>query len=112
MSKQPYLIGLFRFSNNMNFGLLDFWILFGISGYISGSKRATGDPLVSEQQEFKGFFRFSKENWILDLWTSVFLYSCISDLFGGISDHILGTTRATRDPLVPKQPDFWTLVFL
>ena len=43
-------------------GFLDFWIsgFFGISGYISATERATGNPLVSNRPDFRGHFGFSK----------------------------------------------------
>jgi len=36
---------------------LDFWI-FWISGNISATKRATGNPLVSKRTDFRGLFGF------------------------------------------------------
>ena len=41
-------------------GFLDFWIsgFFWISGYISATKRATRNPLVSKRPDFLGLFGF------------------------------------------------------
>merc|ERR1712055_1085796 len=66
VSKRPDFRGLFGFSKK-NYGLdfwisgfLDFWIsgFFWISGYISATKRATGDPLVSKRPDLRGLFGF------------------------------------------------------
>jgi len=88
-------------------GFLDFWIsgFFWISGYISATKRATGDPLVSKRPDFRGLFGFSKKNYGLDFWISGFLDFWISGFFW-ISGYISATKRATGDPLVSKRPDF------
>ena len=60
-----FLRAFWIFQKNMKFwisGFLDFWIsgFFWISGYISATKRATGDPLVSKRPDFRGLFGFSK----------------------------------------------------
>ena len=78
MSKRPDFRGLFGFSKT-NYGLdfwisgfLDFWIsgFFWISGYISATKRATGDFLMSKRPDFRGLFGFSKK---MTFWISGFL---------------------------------------
>ena len=66
VSKRPKFWGLFRFSNkNRIFGFLDFCIsvflyfcIFWISGHISGTKRATGDFLMSKRPDFQGLSDF------------------------------------------------------
>ena len=111
VSKRPDFRGLFGFSKK-NYGLdfwisgfLDFWIsgFFWISGYISATKRATDDFLMSKRPDFLGLFRFPKKELIFG-----FLYFCISVFlyFFWISGHISGTKRATGDLRVSKQPDF------
>ena len=80
MSKRPDFLGLFRFSEEMDFldfcisVFLDSWVFIWISGHISGTKRATADPLVSKRPELCGLFRFSEETELLDFLVSGFLY--------------------------------------
>ena len=89
----------------MNCGFLDFWIssFFWISFHIFGTRRATGDPLVSKRPKFLGLYRFTKKLDFLGFWISGFL-----DFFPffWISVHIFGNKRATGDPLVSKWPKF------
>ena len=42
----------------LDFCISGFLYFFWISGHISGTKRATGDPLVSKRPDFQGLFRF------------------------------------------------------
>ena len=63
----------------MNCGFLDFWIssFFWISFHIFGTRRATGDPLVSKRPKFLGLYRFTTEIiffGFLDFWISGFLH--------------------------------------
>jgi len=93
MSKRPDFRGLFVFSKKITFrisGFLDFWILgfFWISGYISATKRATGDPLVSKRPDFLGLFGFSKK---MTFWISGFLD--LSPNFFGFVDEICWICR-------------------
>ena len=86
-------------------GFLDFFISgFIFSGYISATKRATGDFLMSKRPDFRGLFGFSKKNYGLDFWISGFLDFWISGFFW-ISGYISVTKRATGDPLVSKRSE-------
>ena len=91
--------GLSDFQKNLIFEFLEFWIsvflyYFWISGHILGTKRATGDPLVSKRPYFSGLFKFSGLLYI-------FWISC----------YISGTKRAMGDPLVSKRLHFLISVF-
>ena len=58
-NEKSYL--LFRFSKKRFFAFLDFWIFVffgGICNHISGTKSATGDPLVSKRPDFGGLFSY------------------------------------------------------
>ena len=87
-------------------GFPDFWIygflyFFWISCYISGTKRATRDPLVSKQQDFQGLFRLSKK---LNFRISGFLY------FWGDFLLYLGNEKSYQRSVSPKNSvflDFW-----
>ena len=80
-------------------------VIFWISGHISATKRATGDPLVSKRPDFRGLFGFSKK---ITFWISGFLYFLIFGFldFFWISGYISATKRATGDFLMSKRPDF------
>ena len=70
-----------------------------ISTDVFGTKRATGDPLVSKRPKFLGLYRFTKKLDFLGFWISGFL-----DFFPffWISVHIFGNKRATGGLLVSK----------
>ena len=84
--KRTKFSGAFQMFKNRIFGFLNsgflyFWIsvFFWISGYISGTKRVTRDPLVSKRLNFQGLFRCSKKYnfWISEFRISKFLDFCI-----------------------------------
>ena len=71
---------------------MDFFCIFG---HISGTKKATGYPLVSKQLDFVVLFRFLDKNLMLG-------FGICNWIFGDIS----GMKRASRDLLVLKQLNF------
>ena len=42
------------------FGFLDFYIFWGISGHVSGTKRSTGDLLVTKWPDFRGLCSYMR----------------------------------------------------
>ena len=53
--------GFSDFQKKLNFLISVFLYFLGIFGYISGTKRATGDPQVSKWPDFLGLFGFPKK---------------------------------------------------
>ena len=77
-------------SNHTKNKLFDFWIsgFFGIYGYISATKRATGVFLMSKRPDFRGLFSFSKKMtfWIpgfLDFWIC---FGFLANFFGFVDN--------------------------